>query len=312
MRLVAISRIRNEADVVEAFVRHTASLVDLHLVIDNGSTDATSEVLRSLRAEGLPLIVRDDAIPGYRQVEQMNDLVSDAARHGASWVIPVDCDEFLDAGSRDSLEAALADDTRPALVPWTTFVPDPSDDPTQLNPVVRLRHHLRTEAYPWRKVMLPGKLVPDAVMEPGNHDVRISRGDQGRQILDGSVALSHFPVRTVEQYAVKVAIGNLQYEVLPERNGLGFHYEEPFHLLMDDWPGFVAAYFDGARRFAAPHNKGFVPELVLEPLSYRGGPLRYTPPPRTSEPWRSILEYSAQIAGHLGRSARMHPRTDKA
>ena len=302
MRLVAISRIRNEADLVEAFIRHTATFVDLHLVLDNGSTDATSEVLRSLRAEGLPLVVRDDAIPGYRQVEQMNRLMVDAAQHAASWVIPLDCDEFLDADGRDGLEAALVDDTRPALVRWRTFVPDPSDNPAEPNPVIRLGHRLRTEAYPWFKVMIPGKLVPHTVIEPGNHDVRMDRGDDGRQDLDGSVVLCHFPVRSVEQYAVKVAIGNMQYEALPERNGLGFHYEAPFRLLMEDWPGFVAGYFDGARQFAAPG--GFVPEVVWEPIVYRGGPLRYTPPPRASEPWRSILEYSTHIASHLGRSAR--------
>ena len=302
MRLVAISRIRNEADLVEAFIRHTATFVDLHLVLDNGSTDARSEIVRSLRAEGLPLVVRNDAIPGYRQVEQMNHLVTDAAHNAASWVIPLDCDEFLEAGGREGLEEALVDDTRPALVSWKTFVPDPSDDPAVLNPVVRLGHHLRAEAHPWKKVMIPGKLVPYLTIEPGNHDVHIDRGDIGRQDLDGSVVLCHFPVRSVEQYAVKVAVGNMQYEALPERNGLGFHYEAPFRLLMEDWPGFVAGYVEGARRFAAP--AGFVPEVILEPIAYRGGPLRYTPPPRASEPWRSILEYTAQIASHLGQSAR--------
>jgi hypothetical protein len=301
MRLVAISRVRNEADLVEAFIRHTATFVDLHLVLDNGSTDATPEVLRRLRTEGLPLIVGDDATPGYRQAEQTNRLMLEAARNEASWVIPLDCDEFLGVDDRDALEVALVDDTRPALIRWRTFVPDPSDDPAELNPVKRIRHHLRSEAHPWTKVMIPGKLVPHTVIEPGNHDVRVDRDDQGRQDLNGSVVLCHFPVRSIEQYAVKVAIGNLQYMALGgDRRGLGFHYEAPYQLLMEDWPAFAAGYFDAARRYAVyPHTK-FDPDVVLEPMAYRGGPLRYTPPPRSSEPWRSILEYTAQIASRLG------------
>jgi len=57
MKTVSVTRIFNEEDIVEAFVRHNATLVDQMLFLDNGSTDATLEILRALQAEGVALSV---------------------------------------------------------------------------------------------------------------------------------------------------------------------------------------------------------------------------------------------------------------
>src|SRR5690349_15127087 len=55
MRLSTITWARNEADIIETFVRHHAALADRMIIIDNAGTDETSRILRSLAAEGLPL-----------------------------------------------------------------------------------------------------------------------------------------------------------------------------------------------------------------------------------------------------------------
>ena len=57
MRLVAVTRIRNEDDIVEAFARHHAALVDHHVFLDNGSADGTLAILAALHRDGLPLTV---------------------------------------------------------------------------------------------------------------------------------------------------------------------------------------------------------------------------------------------------------------
>jgi len=48
MRLVAVSIVKNEADIIEPFVRHTLAWVDHHLVFDHDSTDGTREILGAL------------------------------------------------------------------------------------------------------------------------------------------------------------------------------------------------------------------------------------------------------------------------
>lgn len=88
--------VRNEADVIEAFVRHHAELLDEHVVVDHGSSDGTTELLRSLANEGLPLTLRHERSRVQRQNLILTRLMRRlAAPGGADWVIPLDADEFL-------------------------------------------------------------------------------------------------------------------------------------------------------------------------------------------------------------------------
>ena len=52
MRIVAITRVLDEADIIEAFVRHTAAYVQHHIFVDNGSIDGTVEILRRYSKTG--------------------------------------------------------------------------------------------------------------------------------------------------------------------------------------------------------------------------------------------------------------------
>ena len=96
MRSVAITCIKNEIDIVEAFTRHTLALVDQLVVLDNGSQDGTVDVLQALVKEGLPLEIVEDGLPGQYQPQRMTRLMHEhaVARYDADWVFPLDGDEF--------------------------------------------------------------------------------------------------------------------------------------------------------------------------------------------------------------------------
>ena len=79
MRLVAITCVKNEIDIVEAFVRHTLALVDHLVVLDNGSQDGTGDVLQALAKEGLPLEIVEDGSPGQYQPQRMTRLMHEYA-----------------------------------------------------------------------------------------------------------------------------------------------------------------------------------------------------------------------------------------
>ena len=51
MSLVAVCKVLDEADMVEAFARHTAHYVAHQIFVDNGSVDGTVEILQALRRE---------------------------------------------------------------------------------------------------------------------------------------------------------------------------------------------------------------------------------------------------------------------
>lgn len=95
MRIIAVSMVKNEADVIESFVRHTLGFVDRLYVADHGSTDGTYEILCQVRSEGLPLEIERVYGLEYRQREVINTLARRALAAGADIIMPLDADEFV-------------------------------------------------------------------------------------------------------------------------------------------------------------------------------------------------------------------------
>ena len=54
-KLVGLSMVRNESDIIETFIRHNLTLLDELHIIDHNSSDNTREILTHLKQEGLPI-----------------------------------------------------------------------------------------------------------------------------------------------------------------------------------------------------------------------------------------------------------------
>ena len=112
MQLYGVSMVRDEADIIRANVLHHLSAgFDRLIVVDNGSSDGTDQELRRIGREDPRLLWRRDERP-YRQAEVHTELMMEAYREGADWVVPIDADEFwyVPAGNlRDVLERYTAE-----------------------------------------------------------------------------------------------------------------------------------------------------------------------------------------------------------
>lgn len=130
MRRFGVVMVRNEADVIEASVRHNLTVLDGLVVIDHGSFDGTSEILARLRDEGLPLRVVRDLSPAFFQAERITAIAHETlARERANFVFAIDADEFIKVESREALDRALAElpgDVH-AVAHWLTYVPESLD-----------------------------------------------------------------------------------------------------------------------------------------------------------------------------------------
>ena len=216
MRLIGITMLRNEADIIETFVRHNLSILDGLSVVDHGSFDGTSEILAKLRAEGLPLRVVKDAHPAYRQSETMTALAREAlSGAGADFVFALDADEFIKVQSRDALERALAQVPigMHAAMHWLTYIPDAFDD-GGFGPG-HLWWRLETERHTLLKVIVTRALLerPGDVIAMGNHVVlggtEQSGSRQQARLRRDSAALAHCPVRGRAQLEAKIIVGYL-------------------------------------------------------------------------------------------------------
>lgn len=293
MRLVAVSVVKNEADIIEAFVRHTRAWTDHHLVFDHASTDGTREILQSLQAEGLPLTLYSDNQLGNLQQARSNHLTRLAIeRFGADWVCPLDADELIAGPERQSLEQELmkAGESQPVTLPLLDYCTTAQDDPEEINPAVRLRY-CRPHLSSTRKIFVPRPLAADPAVVAGKGSHALYRHNEalpGRALPEGW-HLAHLALRSPQHQALRVMLAELQK--LSRGNasaGLDVHYRLGYQLLAED----PALFF---QTLTPP-----VSSLHLRPVSYAGGALRYTSPQAWSRVARAMLPYLDQLARSHG------------
>lgn len=91
MRTLIAIPVFNEERHLEDVLREVRQYADDVLVIDDGSTDRTPQIIARLRDElGLDVIQRDENV-GYGR--SMQDAFDRAAERDFDWVITIDCDE---------------------------------------------------------------------------------------------------------------------------------------------------------------------------------------------------------------------------
>ena len=280
MKLIAVSRVKNEIDIIEAFVRYHAGYFDKLIILDDGSTDGTVDVLKFLRAAGLPLVLLRESAVGYEQSDYMTKLLRMAvSQFGADWVAPLDADEFLELQGGMTLVEILARQ-KPSLIalPWSNFVWKPEyKESLEVNPVLRMRFRLPPRP-DMMKVLVPAHLVDENVrLQQGNHELI-----RDKEVLPAhpltSLGICHFPIRNLLQYASKVVVGYLQYSAMPGWDRTqGFHFIEPFHtLLAEGLDGLERRMSVDSLHYSEKSQSSNVAEPAEVPLKYNAGPLTFT------------------------------------
>ena len=287
-RVISISMVKNEADVIESFVRHTISFVDQMLIADHSSTDKTPEILRQLQAEGLPLTVRRVYVAGYVQVETMNALLREAAmEERADIVLPLDADEFLitDEGAASCREIVQGLDPHHLYrLPWRLYEPVyPHEEEARFLLARPLRRG--TAFASGQKVMIGGALyraAPFYLSEGSHYGWRLGpSGEEKVAWVDApQLHLAHFPWRSNEQYLSKS-------QTIWLNSIAKYSYETPTTLLSPRYWKIAAGEGEGCT-FEGPWE--FVDlSHVAEPV------LKYSEDVRP-DPARRLLDVGTQIA----------------
>ena len=210
---VALCMIRNEQDIIEPFLRHTARLVDLVFVLDNCSTDASRKIITKTAQELGNIVVTDLPEEGYNQSETMTRFLQHVqSTVFADFVFLLDADEFLSASSKQELMTSLRHlaPMTVGLIPWVTYVPSAALSETDFpDPLDRLTLRRRHESPQYYKAVLrlAGGFDPALKVEQGNHNIRDGKLRRLPSQVLTSLELFHFPLRSVDQLLAKGVIG---------------------------------------------------------------------------------------------------------
>jgi hypothetical protein len=252
--------VRDEEDILAANLDyHLGQGVDVILVVDHGSEDATPEILRQYERSGQVRSFREDD-RAHDQVRRVNRLVRLAEHeHAADWIMHGDADEFWlpAAGCLRDVFAAIPDRYGFIQVERNDFLPVAEDSrPFHERIVVRERRsrNLRGEELEGKVAQRPGAA---ASVMPGNHELEGAVMEQAPDI--GAVQVGHFSMRSFAQFERKVIKTGVGYEELAGRGeGIG---SDQLELLRMQREGELRAYYDG---------KLVDPDAGAEALASRG------------------------------------------
>lgn len=281
MKIVTVSMVRDEADIVELFVRHNLQVVDAMVIVDHASSDGTSEILEALVREGLPIQVLQESMVAFAPEKVLTREMRRAAKElEADWVIPIDADEFLGTNAEEI--RSIFEKMDPGTVYGVdrrTYVPREEDLQKDDFLFERIAYRRDPEGCTSQKVIVPRKVAKKSRvhLKRGNHGVRnyfkLRHKTLPLQTLEG-LWFVHFPVRSRVQMQVKAIqnwIGAVAAVSLDTKTS--WHYRPMIEALRrgemtdDKW---IANY---ALNYSLPEDQHDVPKgLLKDPMPSNIGP----------------------------------------
>lgn len=282
MKIIAVTRIRNEDDLVESFCRHHACLVDHHIFLDNGSNDNTLLILQNLKKEGLNITIFSDQSSTFTEVSQNTFLLYKAVDFGADWIVYLDCDEFIDPvsleGSLHSVLSTLPEKAPSAQMRMVNYHPTSEDDVKEI--IVPLRQTMR-DPDPSNnfKIIVRASIVNlGIIVNSGNHQASLNSVNIPA-FQDPRLLIAHFYMRSGWQVIAKSLVATMKVYASGKKKikeDFPVHYNHIFENIRDNpqWLLYDEEFMFGTRKPSFYNSINF-------PLKYLGGNVLYT---KSSDP----------------------------
>lgn len=229
-KIITLSMIKNEADIVETFVRYTMNYASKMVFIDNGCTDGSIEILKALIAEGFNIDIYNESQVFYEQYLIENKYIRKLAEtEEFDYLIPLDVDEFLaSAGDLEKRVNELPTD-KVTVIKWKTYcMLDFAEKDFFMD---RITHVRCNEKNPFTKVIIPHDMIGSKgiYVTMGHHDVE--GNSEIAKAYNEYVCIAHFPVRSETQIRLKIYQGILSQLMSSYHSIVAFHWKKMFNEL---------------------------------------------------------------------------------
>lgn len=235
-KVYSVAMMKNEADIIESYVRYHLNIVDGMVLLDNGSTDRSLEIINQLQSEGLPIYVKQDNTLAYDQGKKTTGLINYTFdQFGPDIIFPLDVDEFLisphySGNPREIVNKLLTGKVYYLERDYTYF-------PIHLNENELFIPKRITYASPikdyWPKVVVLKKIweTYSPSISGGNHDLLFNKRNIKVEISQ-DLKLRHFPYRSLEHLKSKITVDWINTLASYTYNkGHNYHWHELFEVL---------------------------------------------------------------------------------
>ena len=215
--IYSISIVKNEADIIESFVRYNYSYLDGMMIINHNSSDNTGKILKELIKENYNIIyIQWKKIMHQQGIVLTKFIYQLIEEKCPDLIIPMDADEFLVSynGENPRKELEKLDLNHVHHIDWKTYIPYKTEDPDDFIP--KNMNYIRNENYEeHEKVIIPSKLFKDLSLElaNGNHSC-IHLPDKNKK-KNKHIKMAHYPVRSKDQLISNTLIGALNTFCIP-------------------------------------------------------------------------------------------------
>lgn len=254
MKVVSITMVKNEVDIIESFIRYHLNIVDEMIILDNCSSDETPLIISKLIDEGLPIRLLDDSNNNFVQSFKMNILLDKAFKeYSADIVCVLDADEFLMSDDNINPREILnnLDLNEYYLAKWITYVPTKDDLPDLFIPkrITNVRDE-NVESF-FKVIVTKGIFnMYSPKLRMGNHSLSFPNNENRPKGSELTLKIAHFPVRSIEQLISKVSVGwpNL-ISINVDNKPWGWHWKNIFekfklhkYITFEDLENFAKYY----------------------------------------------------------------------
>jgi glycosyltransferase involved in cell wall biosynthesis len=269
--------IKNEAEIIEHFVRVNSTWADHIFFVDDRSSDATIEILNSLKAEGLNLSVTSRQTVTHEQNYVTTDMMRSVAQLDAfDYIAPLDADEFIfDAHSiREQVAHSKPNDL--IIMKWSSLIPDAMKKPKGQAYFEGFKV-LKEESREVNKLLIPNALAKLGYLTMGNHEIFFKeKVSVNRRQAD--FILAHAPVRSAHQLISKIIIGTSKLRLKTNKtlregqHWMAIHKElekMKFIISAEDLERLAFCYLSNSREYSRNHITNLNVEVLPYELKYR-------------------------------------------
>jgi len=153
LRVIGIMFVYNEADIIEQTITHMASQKIPLVVIDNGSTDGTFEILK--KYEGSAILDLDRMVTEqWYWWKMLRTLCERVSHHNPDWIVHLDADEFLESPYAMTLQESIEREHNNGynLIQFDNFEfwPTDEDDSSETDIRKRSKYYSWDDCYQFR------------------------------------------------------------------------------------------------------------------------------------------------------------------